>query len=227
MPLSLPKPRALSLRRDELRKPRPMNAPRPIMFACGALARDIRAVCAANRMTDAIEVQYLPANLHNTPSKIVEQLRPLIATARNAMRPVFVGYSDCGTGGLLDAMLAEFPDVERLPGAHCYELFAGSEVFAALHDAEPGTFYLTDFLALHFDALVWNGLGLDRHPELRDRYFAHYTRVVYLSQDPTETLLFTARSAAAKLELAFEHCPTTRLNLSQAMRGVLAGAIHD
>ena len=95
---------------------------------------------------------------------------------------MFVAYADCGTGGALDAFLAEHPGVERLPGAHCYEFFAGSERFAALHDAEPGTFYLTDFLAKHFDALVWQGLGLDRHPTLLPLYFGNYRRVVLLSQ---------------------------------------------
>ena len=36
--------------------------------------------------------------------------------------------------------------------------------FAALAEEEPGTFYLTDFLVRHFDALVIRGLGLDRFP---------------------------------------------------------------
>ena len=85
-------------------------------------------------------------------------------------------------------MVAERPGATRLPGAHCYEVFAGAAPFAALHDAEPGTFYLTDFLAKHFDALVWQGLGLDRHPELLATYFAHYRRVVLLSQRTTPTL---------------------------------------
>ena len=101
--------------------------------------------------------------------------------------------------------------MQRLPGAHCYEVFAGSEQFAALHDEELGTFYLTDFLAKHFDALVWSGLGLDRHPELRDTYFGNYRRVVLLSQ--------SARSRARRARRAprptgsgstFVHHPTGR-----------------
>ena len=93
----------------------------------------------------------------------------------------------------------------RLPGAHCYEVFAGSEQFAALHDEEPGTFFLTDFLARHFDALVWQGLGLDRHPELRDMYFANYRRVVLLSQSDDEEVVAAGRRGAELLGLAFEH----------------------
>ena len=95
---------------------------------------------------------------------------------------MFVAYADCGTGGALDALLARHPEATRLPGSHCYEFFSGAELFAALHEAELGTFYLTDFLAKHFEPLVWQGLGLDRHPELRDMYFGNYRRVVLLSQ---------------------------------------------
>ena len=175
----------------------------PLIVACGALARELRAVLHAADLERAIEVVYLPANLHNTPDQIVPTLRPLISTATAQNRPIFVGYSDCGTGGALDAMLAEFPSVQRLPGAHCYEMFAGAERFAALHDAAPGTFYLTDFLALHFDSLVWVGLGLDRHPELRDAYFGNYTRVVHLAQGDQPDCAAAAAAAAARLGLDF------------------------
>ena len=135
-----------------------------LVLACGALVSELRAVLAGPLADGAIEIEFLPANLHNRPERIVPTLRPLLASAIDAGRQVFVAYADCGTGGLLDAMLEEFPGVHRLPGAHCYEVFAGTERFAALHDDQPGTFYLTDFLAKHFDALVWTALGLDRHP---------------------------------------------------------------
>jgi hypothetical protein len=95
--------------------------------------------------------------------------------------------------------------VQRIPGAHCYEFFAGSELFAQLHDDQPGTFYLTDFLAKHFTALVWEGLGLDRHPQLRDTYFSNYTRVVLLSQTTDPKVVEFAEAAAAQLGLSFEH----------------------
>ena len=175
----------------------------PLIVACGALARELRAVLQAADLENAIEVVYLPANLHNAPDQIVPTLRPLMSTAAAQNRPIFIGYSDCGTGGALDAMLAEFPSVQRLPGAHCYEMFAGAEQFAALHDAAPGTFYLTDFLALHFDSLVWVGLGLDRHPELRDAYFGNYTRVVHLAQSDQPQCAAAAHAAAARLGLDF------------------------
>jgi len=119
---------------------------------------------------------------------------------------VFVGYADCGTGGALDAVL-EAKGVERLPGAHCYEFFATSDVFESLSEQEPGTFYLTDFLVRHFDRLVWRGLGLDRWPHLRDDYFGNYKRLVYLSQVRTPDLVDRAKAAASRLGLEFEHRP--------------------
>lgn len=201
---------------------------RPLVLACGALAADLRAVLAAGGLGDRIDVEYLPANLHNRPELIAATLRPRLCAAADARRPVFVAYADCGTGGALDALLAEFPGVERLPGAHCYEVFAGSDGFDALHTEELGTFYLTDFLAKHFDALVWSGLGLDRHPELRDVYFGAYRRVVLLSQAPDAAypgseVVARARSAAARLGLEFVHRPTGRRGLREP---VLAFADH-
>ena len=120
-------------------------------------------------------------------------------------RQILVGYADCGTGGGLDALLAEVPRLRRLPGNHCYEFFSGTAVFEAMQDAELGTFYLTDFLAKHFDALMWQGLGLDKHPQLLPMYFEHYTRVVLLSQSTDESVVTAARAAADRLGLRFEH----------------------
>ena len=143
----------------------------PLVVACAALASDLRAVLDEQGLSDAVEVRYLPAPLHNRPERIVPALREQLADVERG-RTVLIGYADCGTGGMLDDFLAELEvefaaaggAVSRIPGNHCYEFFAGSERFAALHDAEPGTFYLTDFLAKHFDALVWQGLGLARAP---------------------------------------------------------------
>lgn len=179
---------------------------RPLVIACGALVAELRAVLKANGLSEQVDVQYLPANLHNRPDQIVPALRAMI-TAIDPLseRPVLVGYADCGTGGGLDALLDEMPRLRRLAGNHCYEFFAGSAVFEAMQDDELGTFYLTDFLAKHFDALMWQGLGLDRHPQLLSMYFAHYTRLVLLSQTTDESVVTAARTAAERLGLRFEH----------------------
>ena len=184
-----------------------------LIVACGALAAELRAVLPPG----SAEVRYLPAHFHNRPERIVPALAPILDEAAASGRTAFVAYADCGTGGALDRLLADHPGVERLPGAHCYELFAGSELFATLHDDEPGTFFLTDFLTRHFEPLVWQGLGLDRHPELRDVYFTHYRRVVLLSQSDDPELVDDARRAADRLGLRFEHRHVGRRRLAAAI----------
>lgn len=179
---------------------------RPLVIACGALVAELRAVLKANGLTEQVDVRYLPANLHNRPDRIVPALRTLLKEVDPlGERPVLIGYADCGTGGGLDALLAETPRLRRLPGNHCYEFFSGTAVFEAMQDDELGTFYLTDFLAKHFDALMWQGLGLDKHPQLLPMYFEHYTRVVLLSQSTDASVVTAARAAAERLGLRFEH----------------------
>lgn len=180
-----------------------MSTPRLLVIACGALARELLDVIKGSGL-GWVDVECLPAKLHNTPDQITAAVERKIDSAVGRYQKVFVGYADCGTGGALDAMLAR-RGIERLPGAHCYEFFAGASLFASLHEAEPGTFYLTDFLTKHFDRLVWEGLGLDRWPHLRDEYFRNYRRVVYLSQIENPELLAQASSAAQRLGLDFEH----------------------
>jgi hypothetical protein len=195
------------------------------VLACGALASELRAVLSACGLGGAVEVRYLPANLHNRPEQIVPALDAMLAELDpRRERHVAIAYADCGTGGRLDAWLAQHPGIERLPGAHCYELFAGSELFHQLHDDEPGTFYLTDFLAKHFDSLVWGALGLERHPQLRDAYFGNYARVVLLTQSDDPALVSAGRAAADRLGLAFEHRHVGLGPFAGAVRVVLRGA---
>jgi hypothetical protein len=180
-----------------------MSTPRLLVVACGALAREIGDVIRVNGL-DWVEVECLPAVLHNTPEAIPAAVEERLDAADGRYASIFVAYADCGTGGMLDRVL-EKRGIERLPGAHCYEFYATAPLFADLHERESGTFYLTDFLTRHFDRLVWSGLGLDRWPELRDDYFGNYRKLVYLSQIGSEPLLDGARSAATRLGLEFEH----------------------
>ena len=176
-----------------------------LVIACGALAREINHLKRSNGW-DHLHMRCIDAKLHNRPEQIPYELREEIARARNDYAKIFIAYADCGTGGAIDRLIAEY-GIERLPGAHCYQFYAGEVRFAELSDANPGTFYLTDFLAKHFDSLVIEALKLDRHPELRDEYFGNYTKLVYLSQLPDAELLRAAEAAAAYLELEFEHVP--------------------
>jgi len=177
-----------------------------LIIACGALAHEITALRRANGW-DPLDVSCLPAELHNRPEKIPGAVRAVIHATRDRYRSIFVAYGDCGTGGLLDEVLRE-EGVERIPGAHCYEFFATAPVFAALADAEPGTFYLTDFLLRHFERLVIRGLGLDRHPELFATYFGNYRKLVYLAQSPARDSEEQARAIAARMGLNFEYRQT-------------------
>lgn len=194
--------------------------PRTLILACGALAHEIVALIRTHGW-DSFSVQCLPADLHNTPGKIPGAVRERIRQFRSRYDHVFVAYADCGTGGRLDRVLEE-EGVERLPGAHCYEFFAGSGVFHALAEEEVGTFYLTDFLARHFDRLVVHGMGLDRHPELLPMLFGHYRRLVYLAQTDNPDLRKRARAAAERLGLEYEYRFTGYGELEETLTG-----LHD
>jgi len=186
-------------------------SPRPdrvLLIACGALAREILAVTRANGWTH-LDLACLPARLHNTPGQIPDRVRERIRRARAAgYQRIFVVYADCGTGGMLDRVCTE-EGVERIAGPHCYSFFDGNARFAERAEAgEITAFYLTDFLARQFDALVWRGMGLDRHPELMPLIFGNYEKLVYLAQTDDPALRRRAEDAAARLGLTFELRPT-------------------
>ncbi|MCF6326667.1 MAG: DUF1638 domain-containing protein [Devosiaceae bacterium] len=176
------------------------------IVACGALAREIEEIVKINRLQN-IEVRYLPAKLHNTPQKIPQEVENALENLAKKCGQLFVAYGDCGTVGKLDAVIEKF-GATRLDGSHCYAFYAGVESFEKLHDDEPGTFYLTDYLARQFDNLVYRPLGLDRHPQLLSEYFGNYTRLLYLSQSNDEKLDAKARDAAKRLNLRFEKIHT-------------------
>jgi hypothetical protein len=174
-----------------------------LIIACGALAHEITALKRLNGW-DHVDLKCLRADLHNRPEKITDAVKVEIDKARGVYERIYVGYADCGTGGRLDALL-EREKIERLPGAHCYEFFATRPIFDELSEEEPGTLYLTDYLARHFDRIIIRGFGLNEHPELEAMLFANYTRLVYLSQIHDDHLIGLARGAADRLALEFEH----------------------
>ncbi|HEY7603230.1 MAG TPA: DUF1638 domain-containing protein [Gaiellaceae bacterium] len=179
---------------------------RLLVLACGALAREVLAIARANRW-EHVDVHCLPATLHVTPDRIPAAVDEALAERFGRYDRLFVGYADCGTAGALDRVL-ERHGAERLPGAHCYAVYAGLDEWAATQDEEPGTYYLTDFLVRHFDSLVVRPLGLDRHPELRQDYFGNYRRVVYLSQAADPAMVEAARGCAERIGLPLEHRAT-------------------
>jgi hypothetical protein len=194
----------------------------PLVIGCGALAAELVELTRRAGLP-AMDLTCLPASLHNRPERIPGAVARRIRRARaDGYERIFVAYADCGTGGMLDRVL-QAEGVARLEGAHCYEVYAGRAAFAALHDAEPGTFYLTDFLARNFERLVIRGLGLDRYPELLPAYFGNYRRLVYLAQTDDPTLTARAKAAAGRLGLAFERRFVGLVELAPAIARFAAG----
>jgi len=178
--------------------------PRPstLLICCGSLAKEITSLVRDNRW-DHMRIQCLPAHIHNTPELIPEAVRDKIKAARDQFEKILVLFSDCGTGGKLDQVLEE-EGVERIGGAHCYEVLVGSQDFAALIKEEPGCFFLTDYLVRNFERLIIKGLGIDRFPKLRKIYFGRYKKLVYLAQSENPTLRALAGDAATSLDLELE-----------------------
>jgi hypothetical protein len=190
------------------------------LVACGALAQPAAAVVA--RHAWPVDIHPLPPLLHNRPHLIADEVRRLAVELAASYDTVAVGYADCGTYGALDAVCEEL-GLRRLPGLHCYDLYDGEAELARRLDAEPGTYLLTDFLVRSFERTVVRELGLDRWPELRDDYFAQYTRVIWLAQEPDAELRALAEGAAARLGLPLTVVPTGTGRLDAAMAELLAG----
>ncbi len=187
-----------------------------LIITCGAIAREIVELVKINDWNH-IKIQSLSAELHNRPEKIPAAVAEIIKAQQGSFEQIFVAYADCGTGGLLDKTLQEF-DIKRLPGAHCYDFFSGQDVIKEISNAEPGSFYLTDFLTRHFDRLIKKGLGLDKHPELMEIYFGNYRQLVYLSQSKSAELELMAQQQAKYLGLEYKHQTTGLGNLEKEIR---------
>jgi hypothetical protein len=176
------------------------------VLTCGALAAHVREI--ATRRGWPITVRTLPAVLHNHPQQIITEVASADAD--------LIAYADCGTYGGLDGH-------SRLPGLHCYDLYAGEAVIRELLDEEPGTYLLTDFLVRSFDRLVLGELGLDRYPQLWDDYFGHYRRIVWLAQQPTKELQSQARQIAERFGLPLTRIDTGTGKLEQQLQRLVEG----
>jgi hypothetical protein len=198
--------RSASLLEDEVSYPGTRPEGRGLVLACGAIAREVLTLIELNDWTH-VDLRCLPAQLHSRPERIPAAVDAKLTELAGRYERVFVAYADCGTGGALDPVL-ERHGVARLPGAHCYGFLAGNDAWDAMQDEEPATFYLTDFLARHFDALVVRALKLDTHPELLSLMFGNYRRLVYLAQTDDPELDCRAEEAAEFLGLDYERVRT-------------------
>ncbi len=194
-----------------------------LVITCSAVAREVNEIKKLGAWAQ-MDLQSITADLHVTPEKIAPAVADKIDKARDKYDHIFVAYGDCGTSGELDKVL-EQRGVSRLPGAHCYDFLAGQETYARLQEEEPGTFYLTDFLARQFERLVIGTLGLDKHPELKSMYFGNYTRLVYLAQTDSDELTEMAQKAADRLGLRFERIFTGTGEMVPALDAAMQAAL--
>ena len=174
-----------------------------LVLGCGALVYELVELIKHNPVVDqVVDLHCLPSTLHNTPQLIACEVDKFLSKKAGIYSEVLVAYGDCGTAGALDQVL-EKHQATRLPGAHCYEFFAGSENYEDIIEQELGSFFLTDFLVKFFNRLVIEGLGIDRFPELRDMYFKHYKQLVYIAQTEDLELQALAKQHAQTLGLEY------------------------
>lgn len=188
------------------------------LIACGALAQPAAEIAQARGW--AVDVHPLPPLLHNQPQKIAGEVRDLAVRLSSSYDAVAVAYADCGTYGALDGVCEEL-GLRRLPGLHCYDVYAGPRRLETFFDEQPGTYLLTDFLVRSFARTVERELGLDRWPELRDAYFGSYTRVVWLAQQPDDELTRLAHEAAGRIGLPLTIVETGHQRLERALADLL------
>ena len=208
---------------DTARKQQSDNGDRVLVIACGMIAREVLAIKEQLGL-DHLELTCLPAEFHFYPDRIAPAMDKAIEKAKaEGYVNIFVGYGDCGTGGLLDRVL-EKHGVERMAGPHCFAFYQGMDAYAKIADDDMMSFYMTDFLCRQFDAFFMKPLGLDKHPELIKDYFGNYERLVYLAQTDDPELDKVAEKAAKMLGLAYERRSTGYGDLTAGLSQAAAHA---
>ncbi|TPM38475.1 DUF1638 domain-containing protein [Mesorhizobium sp. B2-3-4] len=207
----------------KLQKKQSNEAERLLVIACGMIAREVLAVKEQLKL-DHLDLTCLPAEYHFYPDRIAPAMDKAIEKAKaDGYEHIFVGYGDCGTGGLLDRVV-EKHGVERMAGPHCFAFYQGMDAYAKVADDDMMSFYMTDFLCRQFDAFFMKPLGLDRHPELIKDYFGNYERLIYLAQTDDPELDKVAEAAATLLGLAYERRSTGYGDLTPELARVTLNA---
>jgi hypothetical protein len=186
------------------------------VIACGMIAREVLAINEQLGLNH-IDLKCLPADFHHHPEKIAPAMDIAIREAKaEGFTRIFAGYADCGTGGALDKVCRKH-GIERIAGPHCFSFYLGNAAFAEAGDSMMTTFFITDFLARHFETFMVKPLGMDRHPELKEMYFGNYTKALYLAQTNDPELDRKAEAAAAFLGLEYERRYTGFGDLTPAL----------
>ncbi|MBN9258006.1 MULTISPECIES: DUF1638 domain-containing protein [unclassified Mesorhizobium] len=203
-------------------KTKPNQTDRLLVIACGMIAREVLAVKQQLKL-DHLELTCLPAEFHFYPDRIAPAMDKAIEKAKaEGYEHIFIGYADCGTGGILDRV-CEKHGVERMAGPHCFAFYQGLEAYAKVADDDMMSFYMTDFLCRQFDAFFMKPLGLDRHPELIQDYFGNYEKLIYLAQTDDPELDKVAENAARLLGLVYERRSTGYGDLTGGLAQAAAG----
>jgi hypothetical protein len=203
-------------------KRRADKADRLLVIGCGMIAREVLAIKQQLGL-DHLELTCLPAEFHFYPDRIAPAMDKAIVEAKaEGYRNIFIGYADCGTGGLLDTVCKKH-DVQRMEGPHCFAFYQGQEAYRKVADDDMMSFYMTDFLCRQFDAFFMKPLGLDRHPELIPDYFGNYEKLIYLAQTNDPELDKVAESAAKLLGLTYERRATGYGDLTAGLAKAAAG----
>ena len=203
------------------------NVNKRLVLGCGALVHDLVELIKQNPAVDeVVDLQCLPAKLHNTPQLIASEVDKVLAKRAHNYSDVYVAYADCGTVGALDAVLEKY-NAQRIEGAHCYEFFAGTKEYQEIVEQELGSFFLTDYLVRNFERLVIKGLGLDRFPELFDDYFKHYKKMVYLAQTENPELQALAQKHSDAFGLTYEYRFVGIQGLSPVLESIFETEVVD
>ncbi|MER8675000.1 MULTISPECIES: DUF1638 domain-containing protein [unclassified Mesorhizobium] len=204
-----------------MQKTKPNQDDRLLVIACGMIAREVLAVKEQLKL-DHLDLTCLPAEFHFYPDRIAPAMDKAIEKAKaEGYSNIFVGYADCGTGGMLDRVL-EKHGVERMAGPHCFAFYQGMDAYAKVADDDMMSFYMTDFLCRQFDAFFMKPLGLDKHPELIKDYFGNYQKLIYIAQTDDPELDKVAEEAAKMLGLAYERRSTGYGDLTAELARVAA-----
>ncbi len=197
-----------------------------LVLGCGALVYDLTRLIKQNHaLSEKVELQCLPARWHNEPQLIAPAVEKLLSERAHKYKDIYIAYADCGTGGQLDSVIEKY-GAKRIGGAHCYEFFAGTELFYKLNKQEVGTFYLTDYLVNNFERLVIVGLGLDKHPELFDVYFSNYKKLVYLAQTENKQWQKDACKYAKDFGFSYEYRFVGTGELDTVFKGIEFNAVE-
>ena len=190
---------------------------RVLVIACGMIAREVQGVISKLGLSH-IDLTCLPADFHHRPAKIAPAMEAAIIKAKaQGYRHVFAGYAECGTQGALDKVL-EKHRVARIEGPHCFSFYIGNKAFNERDDQHLTHFFMTDFLARHFQTFLIEPLGLDRHPDLKEIYFGNYTHLHYIAQTIDISLQIRAKQAAEFLGLHYSYEFTGYGDLGTALR---------